>query len=212
MKRLNPITTLFLDIGGVLLTDGWDHLARHRAATTFKLDSKEMADRHHLTFETYELGKLTLDEYLDLVVFYKRRPFTRARFRSFIFAQSKACPDMLKLISELKKQYGLKIFVVSNEARELNEYRIQTFKLFEIVDSFISSSFVHMRKPDLEMFRLALDIAQAKADEVLFIDDTAMFVKIAESLEIRSIHHQSYRSTCASLASFGLQNNEGAKR
>jgi putative hydrolase of the HAD superfamily len=173
---------LFLDIGGVLLTDGWDHLARNRAATTFKLDSKEMADRHHLTFETYEDGKLTLDEYLDLVVFYKRRPFTRAQFRSFIFAQSKAYPEMLKLISELKKQYGLKIVVVSNEARELNEYRIRKFKLVEIVDSFISSSFVHMRKPDLDMFRLALDIAQAKAEQVLFIDDTAMFVQIAESL------------------------------
>ena len=210
MKKLKPITTLFLDIGGVLLTDGWDHHARNRAATTFKLDKAEMAERHHLTFETYEDGKLTLDEYLDLVVFFKRREFTRAQFRSFIFAQSKAYPEMITLFCQLKKKYGLKIVVVSNEARELNEYRIRKFKLAEFVDSFISSSFVQMRKPDSDMFRLALDICQSKEEQVLFIDDTAMFVQIAESLEIRSIHHKNYRSTCASLALFGLQNFEGA--
>ena len=92
MKRAIPITTLFLDIGGVLLTDGWDHHARRRAATNFKLNLAEMEDRHHLTFDTYEEGKLTLEEYLGRVVFYQKRPFTRAQFRSFMFAQSKPYP------------------------------------------------------------------------------------------------------------------------
>ncbi|MCX6926576.1 MAG: HAD family phosphatase [Verrucomicrobia bacterium] len=209
MKRRAPITALFVDIGGVLLTDGWDHDARKRAATNFKLELAEMEDRHHLTFDTYEEGKLTLEQYLDRVVFYQKRPFTRARFRRFMFAQSKPYPEMIELVRKLKSKYGLKIVVVSNEARELNAHRIREFKLDGLVDSFISSCFVHCRKPDADIFRLALDIAQTPAGQVVYVDNTPMFVQIAEGLGIRSILHTDYRSTCAKLASLGLQNDEG---
>ena len=209
MKRAIPITTLFLDIGGVLLTDGWDRHARKRAAVNFRLDSAEMEDRHHLTFDTYEEGKLTLEEYLDRVVFYQKRPFARAQFQRFMFAQSKAYPKMIELVTQLKVSYGLKIAVVSNEARELNVHRIRKFKLNRFVDSFISSCFVHVRKPDADMFRLALDVAQASARQVVYIENTPMFVQIAEGLGIRSILHTDYKSTCAKLASFGLQHDDG---
>jgi putative hydrolase of the HAD superfamily len=209
MKRSTEITTLFLDIGGVLLTDGWDHHARRRAATNFKLDLAEMEDRHHLTFDTYEEGKLTLKEYLGRVVFYQKRPFTRAQFRRFMFAQSKPLPRMIELVAQLKVRHELKIAVVSNEGRELNAYRIRKFKLERFVDSFVSSSFVHVRKPDADIFRLALDIAQAPAPQVLYLEDTPMFVQIAEGLGIRSILHTDYKSTCAKLASFGLQHDDG---
>ena len=208
MKRAIPITTLFLDVGGVLLTDGWDHHARKRAAKNFKLEWIEMEDRHQLNFDIYEEGKLTLEEYLGRVVFYQKRPFTRAQFRRFMFAQSKPHPEMIELVAQLKVRHGLKIAVVSNEARELNVYRIRKFKLDRFVDSFISSSFVHVRKPDADIFRLALDIAQAPARQVLYIENTPMFVQIAEGLGIRSILHTDYKSTCAKLASFGLQNDE----
>ena len=209
MKPSTEITTLFLDIGGVLLTDGWDHHARKRAATKFKLKLDEMEDRHHLTFDTYEEGKLTLKEYLGRVVFYQKRPFTRAQFRRFMFAQSKPYPEMIELVRKLKAKHGLKIAVVSNEARELNSHRIRTFKLDKFVDSFVSSCFVHVRKPDADIFRLALDITQAPTWQVIYIENTPMFVQVAEGLGIRSILHTDYRSTCAKLASFGLQNDEG---
>jgi putative hydrolase of the HAD superfamily len=209
MKRSTEITTLFLDIGGVLLTDGWDHHARKRAATNFKLDLAEMEDRHHLTFDTYEEGKLTLEEYLGRVVFYQKRPFTRAQFRRFMFAQSRPYPEMIELVTQLKVRYGLKTVVVSNEARELNVHRIRKFKLESFVDSFISSCFVHVRKPDADIFRLALDVAQAPARQVVYVENTPMFVQIAEGLGIQSILHTDYRSTCAKLASFGLQNDDG---
>ena len=205
MKRSAPIKALFLDIGGVLLTNGWDHHARKRAATNFKLELAELEDRHHLTFDTYEEGKLTLEEYLDLVVFYQKRPFTRAQFRRFMFAQSKPYPEMIELVRKLKAKHRLKIAVVSNEGCELNAYRIQKFKLDGFVDSFISSCFVHVRKPDADIFRLALDIAQALARQVLYIENTPMFVQIAEGLGIRSILHEDYKSTRAKLASLGLQ-------
>ncbi|MGD1002674.1 MAG: HAD family hydrolase [Candidatus Brocadiia bacterium] len=210
MSKATAITCLFLDIGGVLLTDGWDHHARKRAATHFRLKWTEMEDRHRLTSDTYEEGKLTLEEYLDRVVFCEKRPFTRAQFRRFMFAQSKSYPRMIEWVRKLKEKYGLKIVVVSNEARELNSHRIRKFKLDEFVDCFISSCFVHVRKPDADIFRLALDIAQARTRQVVYIENTPMFVQIAEGLGIRSILHTDYRSTRAKLASFGLRTNDGA--
>ena len=209
MQKTTAITCLFLDIGGVLLTNGWDHDARKRAATNFKLELAEMEDRHHLRFDTYEEGKLTLEEYLSRTVFYEERPFTRDQFREFMFAQSQPYPEMIELVAQLKIRHGLKIAVVSNEGRELNAYRIRTFKLAGPVDFFVSSCFVHFRKPDLDIFRLALDIAQTPLEQIVYIENTPMFVQIAEGLGIRSILHTDYRSTRARLASFGLHQDEG---
>jgi putative hydrolase of the HAD superfamily len=168
-----------------------------------------MEERHRLTFETHEEGKLTFEEYLSRVVFYKRRPFTRAQFRRFMCVQSKPYPEMIDLITQLKIRYALKIIVVSNEARVVNDYRIHKFKLNQFVDAFISSCFVHIRKPDADIFRLALDVAQTPARQIIYIENTPMFVQVAEGLGIRSILHTDYQSTCAKLASFGLP-NEGA--
>jgi putative hydrolase of the HAD superfamily len=207
MKPSFPIVTLFLDIGSVLLNDGWDHVARKRVAKHFNLEWGEMQERHALTFETHEEGKLSFEEYLNRVVFYQKRPFTRAQFRRCMCAQSRPYPDMIELVSLLKARYQLKIAVVSNEAREVNDYRIHKFKLDTFVDSFVSSCFVHIRKPDADIFRLALDIAQTEARQVVYIENTPMFVKVAEGLGIRSILHTDYRSTCEKLASLGLPND-----
>jgi putative hydrolase of the HAD superfamily len=205
MKKSNSITALFLDIGGVLLTDGWSHGASKLAAKIFNLDLKELNKRHTEVLDTYELGKLTLKEFLDRTVFYEKRSFTPVQFRKFMFAQSKPFPKMIELVHRLKTQYGLKIVVVSNEGRELNEYRIHTFKLDEFVDYFISSCFVRLRKPDADIFRVALDIVRIPANQVVYIENTPMFVQTAEGLGIRSILHAGYKSTCAKLASFGLE-------
>lgn len=204
MKKTLPITTLFVDIGGVLLTDGWVHKYRALAAKTFDLNFKEMEIRHYQNFNTYESGKLDLEEYLKRVVFYEGRRFSLNAFKKFMFSQSKPFPLMIDLIAKLKLKYGLKIVVVSNEARELNAYRIRTFKLDHVVDAFISSCYVHLRKPDEDIFRLALDIAQVPIKQIVYIENTFMFVQVAESRGIRSIFHTDYKSTRAKLASFGL--------
>jgi hypothetical protein len=128
-----------------LLTDGWDRHARKRAATNFKLELAEMEDRYHLTFDTYEEGKLTMEEYLRQVVFYQERSFTRAQFRRFMFAQSKPYPEMIELVAQLEVRHGLKVGAVNNEAHELNAYRIRRSKLDGFVDFFISSCLVHLR-------------------------------------------------------------------
>ncbi len=204
MQTEKPITTLFLDIGGVLLTNGWDHLARRKAADLFSINYDEMQERHHLTFDTYEEGKLPLDEYLDRVIFYEQRPFSREEFRTFMFDQSRPYSDMINLITDLKSRYGLKVAAVSNEGRELTLYRIQTFDLTSFVDFFISSCFVHFRKPDHDMYHIALDIAQVAPEQVIYIDDRAMFVQIAQGLGIHGIHHQGIQTTIQDLEAMGL--------
>jgi putative hydrolase of the HAD superfamily len=204
MRKNERITTLFLDIGGVLLTDGWNLDFRARAAEVFDLDPAELENLHHQAFDTFELGKLTLDDYLGRVVFHRPRDFTCEQFKKFMFAQSKPYPQMLALVGQLKAKYGLRIFVVSNEGRELNEHRIRAFKLAGLVDAFVSSCYVHLRKPDPDIFRLALDLAQTPAKQVVYIENTAMFVRVAEGLRIPSILHKDFFSTQAELALFGL--------
>ncbi len=200
----SQITTLFLDIGGVLLTNGWDHNSRQRAAETFDLNYEEMSERHHLTFDTYEEGKLSLDEYLDRVVFYKERPFSREEFKKFMYDQSKPFPDMIQLMRGLKTQYGLRIAAVSNEGRELTMYRVQQFELRTFVDFFVSSCFVHYRKPDEDMYRIALDISQAKSEQVIYIDDRGLFVEVARAVGLTGIIHTDYDATRKALEGFGL--------
>ncbi len=198
------IKALFLDLGGVMLTNGWDRTMRERAAQQFGLDLEEFNERHHLTFDTYEVGKLSLDEYLTRVVFYEPRRFTKEQFKSFMFAQSRPFPQMIELVRRLKQEYCLKVAAVSNEGRELAVYRIQTFDLQEFIDFFVVSSFVHFRKPDVDIFRLALDVAQVPADHVAYLDDRAMFVQVAQDLGLCAIQHTDYASTRSQLGKLGL--------
>lgn len=204
MNKILPVSTLFLDIGGVMLSNGWGHESRKLAAQFFNLDYEDMEERHHLTFDTYEEGKLTMKQYLNRLVFYQERDFTPEKFKEFMFSQTTPYPKMIEHIRQLKKQHHLKIAVVNNEAREMNEFRIKKFQLNQFVDFFISSCFVHFRKPDADIYRIALDIAQVPAEQVLYIEDRQMFVDVARDLGIRSIRHTDYLSTSEELASMGL--------
>lgn len=200
-----PVTTLFLDIGGVMLSNGWGHESRKLAAAVFKLDYFEMEKRHQVIQVTYEEGKITLNEYLKRVVFYNKCTFTVDQFREFMFSQSTPNLEMIEFIKQLKDKYNLKIAVVNNEGRELNDHRIKKFQLNQFVDFFVSSCFVHFRKPDADIFRVALDIAQVPAEHIVYIEDLQMFVDVAGDLGIRGIRHKNYLSTSADLASMGLE-------
>lgn len=202
--KANKFKVIFLDIGGVLLTNGWDHTMRQQAAAKFGLDYAEMNERHHLTFDTYEEDKLSLNEYLERVVFYKPRPFSKDEFQDFMFSRSRAYPEMIQLIAQLKAAYVVRIAAVSNEGRELTTHRIQTFHLDQLIDFFICSCFVHFRKPDVDIYRIAMDIAQVNAEQAIYIEDRPMFVDVATDLGIHSILHTSVAETRAALANFGL--------
>ena len=204
-KKGSSVNTIFTDIGGVLLTNGWDRGCRRKAIDVFRLDPEETEERHHLCFDTLEVGKITLDEYLTRVVFYKKRSFTRNKFRQFMFDQSQPLPGMIDLMQQLKKKYRLKVAVVSNEGRELAEYRIKQFKLNALADFFIVSSFVRFRKPDADIFRIALDTAQVAPREVVYIEDRPMFVQIASGLGIHGIRHTGHNNTSEKLKKLGLK-------
>ncbi len=205
MKNPATITTLFVDIGGVLLSDGWSYDFRKLAAVKFGFDYKEVEIRHNMAFDTFELGNLTMEKYLDLVVFYKERHFTRERFQEFIFARSEAYPNMIGLIRRLKIKYGLKVVAVSNEAREINDYRIEKFKLNDFIDFFVSSCYVGIQKPNADIYRLALDLSQVPPEQIIYIENTSLFVEVAEGLGIHGIWHTDYASTYKQLAAFGLE-------
>ncbi len=199
------IQALFIDLGGVMLTNGWDSGTRRAAALHFGFDQAEMDARHRMTFDTYEIGKLTLAEYLARAVFFQPRSFTPEEFTAWILDQSRPYPEMLQMVRDLKAKYGLKVFVVSNEGRELTQFRIAKFHLGDFVDAFVSSCFVGLRKPDNDIYRLALDMIQVAPDRIAYLDDRQLFVEVAGRFGIQAIHHVAYDTTVARLASLGLQ-------
>ncbi len=198
------IATLFLDIGGVLLTNGWGRLSRQQAAEEFHLDSADLEERHHLTYDTYEEGKISLDEYLQRVVFCEPRPFSKDEFKTFMLSRSQPIPEMMELVQSLKTHYHLKTVAVSNEGREINAYRIRTFGLDHLIDAFVSSCFVHYRKPDPDIYRIALDVSQSTPAQVAYIDDRPLFIEIASSLGIHGIQHEDLETTRSKLQQLGL--------
>jgi putative hydrolase of the HAD superfamily len=203
MKNIG-ITTLFLDIGGVLLTNGWGKEQRSNVIKHFGLDHNEVDERHHLTFDTYEEGKLTLKEYLDRVIFYEPRKFTIEEFTQSMMDQSAAYPHSIEYFTGLKKRFNLKVIALSNEGRELNAYRIKKFKLNRLFDAFVSSSYVHMRKPDADIFQMAIDISHSQPKASIYIDDRPMFVQVATSLDMNGIHYKDLKTVKKKLKKFGL--------
>lgn len=203
-KKTIKIRSLFLDVGGVLLTNGWDHEARELAISKFHLDADEIHERHYLTFDTYEEGKLSLDDYLKRVVFHQKRQFTPQDFKEFMFSQSQPFMQMINLVKELKSKYQLRTIIVNNEGKELNSYRINHFRLDDFVDAFVSSCIIHIRKPDEDIFRAALDISQTPPEQVIYLDDRPMFIEVAQGLGINGICHQSPEKTGEALKQYGL--------
>lgn len=185
---------LFFDVGGILLSNGWGHEAREEAAKRFNLDYAEVNALHNFIFNVYEIGSVTLDEYLDTVIFNHPRDFVREDFKEFIFSTSVELP-MLQFLKDWKKDCGFRIISLNNEGKELNDYRVRKFKLHECFDAFVSSCEVKMRKPDPGIWQLAMGIAQASPQQCVYFDDRKMFVDTAQKLGIRSFQHTSLEST-----------------
>jgi putative hydrolase of the HAD superfamily len=186
---------LFFDIGGVLLTNGWGRDSRKEAADKFGLDYDEVNDLHNFIFNVYEIGSISLDEYLDTVVFNHPREFTREDFKDFMYSKSKELPGTLEWLKKWKKDSGFRLISINNEGKELNDYRVKKFKLHDCFDAFVSSCEVNMRKPDPGIFKLAMGIAQALPQECVYFDDRIMFVNAAQKLGIRSFQHTGFEST-----------------
>jgi putative hydrolase of the HAD superfamily len=204
MAEPKKISALFLDIGGVLLTNGWDRNMRKKAAECFGLEYDELDERHHMTFDAYEEGKLSMDEYLHLVVFHKKRAFALNDFKKFIFAQTEPLPEMINMFKSITKRNSLKVGAISNEGRELTVYRVSHFGLKDLIQFFICSSFVHFRKPDKDIYRLALDVGQVVPEQSIYVDDRELHAEVAASLGMNAIHHTDIETTRRKLSEYGL--------
>ncbi len=199
------IRVLFFDVGGVLLTNGWDRGSRRQGVEQFGLDSEEFQDRHDFIAADFDSGKLTLDDYLDRTVFYRERPFTREEFVEFMFSQSEAKPDTMAILEELSATDRYLLVTLNNESRELNEHRIRTFGLDRHFALFLSSCYLGLRKPEPEIYRVALDITQASPNESLFIDDRALNLECATRAGIQSIHFLGPTQLRTSLRELGVE-------
>jgi len=205
------VKILFFDIGGVLLSNGWGHESRKKAAEKFGLDYEEVNAMHNFIFNVYEIGSISLDEYLDTVIFNHPRDFAREDFKEFIYRQSVELPDTLKWLKAWKKDCGFRVISINNEGKELNDYRVKKFKLHDCFDAFISSCEVKMRKPDPGIFSLAMGVALAQPGQCVYFDDRIMFVKAAQKLGIRAFLHSGFESTKAILEELKQENQPKQK-
>ena len=185
---MSDVTALFWDVGGVILSNGWDRGARAAAAEKFGLDWEEFQDRHELASPAFETGRITLDTYLQRTVFYRARSFTREEFTNFIFAQSEEYPESRAVLADVDATGKYLQATINNEPLELNERRIHAFNLRREFKAFFSSCYLGVRKPEEGIYKLALEVTQRSPDECLFIDDRELNLECARQMRMRTIH------------------------
>jgi putative hydrolase of the HAD superfamily len=202
---LTKITTLFWDIGGVVLTNGWDRGARREAASVFQLDWEEFQDRHELSFPAFDSGHITMDEYLDRTLFYRPRQFSREEFTAFMFAQSREFPESRAILDQVARSNKYLIGSINNEPLELNQYRIETFDLRRDFLVFFSSCYVRSRKPEEMIFRIALEVTQRPAEQCVFIDDRSLNLESPRRLGLNVIHYQNAQQLRVDLQKYDVE-------
>ena len=181
------IKGLFWDVGGVLLSNAWDHTQRQQAIEKFVLEREEFSERHELVFSSFERGKISLDEYLDRTVFYRVQPFTRDEFKNYMYSLSTPDEAALAFAKELADSGRYLMGTINNESRELNAYRIEKFGLRSIFRVFVSSCYVGLRKPEEGIYKLTLDVTQQAPEQCCFIDDRALNLEVAKRLGMHTV-------------------------
>jgi len=199
------ISTVLFDVGGVLLTNGWDRTERAAVLEQFELDCVAFEQRHELANDAWEKGLMTAEQYLLQTVFYEPRPFTPAAFLQAMMERSVLLPHgAMQILQELAASEEVELAILNNESRELNDYRIERFEFGRYFDVFLSSCYLGLRKPDPKIFELALDVLQRDPEEVAFIDDRPGNCAAAETLGIHAIQYQDESQCAQALERLGL--------
>jgi putative hydrolase of the HAD superfamily len=202
--RMPSVNTLFWDNGGVILTNGWDRASRRRAVEQFHLEWEEFEDRHELMLNAFEEGRLTLDDYLRRTVFYRERAYTPEEFKQFMFAQSQPYPQSLDFLGRLARTGRYAMASLNNESLEINEYRVRKFRLRDYFEAFFSSCYLGVRKPDREIYQIALRITQCQLGESVLIDDRGLNLECARELGIDTILFRNVEQLRDDLAKLGV--------
>jgi putative hydrolase of the HAD superfamily len=197
------ITTLFFDVGGVLLTNAWDTTARKRAVEKYRLEWQEFESRHEMLKYSFETGRVHLDEYLARSIFRTPRDFTPDDFKQFMFDQSQPL-EGLACLRALHATGRYRLVMLNNESLELNEHRIKTFRLTDFFNDFFSSCYVGMAKPDPAIYRIALQITQVDPLQAIFIDDRAVNLESAWDLGLHAVRYEGAAKLLEYLAAQGV--------
>ncbi|HVB39969.1 MAG TPA: HAD-IA family hydrolase [Terriglobales bacterium] len=198
------IEIAFFDVGGVVLSNGWDHRERARAVERFQLDRAVFEAQHERWAPAMERGAVTLDAYLAQTVFDRPRDFSPADFREFMCSLTEPKPESITVLAQLKTAGRARLATLNNEGRELNEYRIARFELFRYFEVFCSSCYLGERKPDEMFYRRALGIVQMPAAACLFVDDREENLAVPRALGMDSIRFESAAQLRAQLLQRGL--------
>lgn len=199
------ITSLFWDIGGVILTNGWDHNSRMVATQTFGLDWEEFRERHDLSFPAFDAGLIALNQYLDRTLFYRPRSFSREEFTAFMFAQSKEYPETRAVLTDVARTGKYYVASINNEPRELNDYRIEAFGLRREFQAFFSSCYLNHRKPEEAIYKIALEVSQRRPEQSVFIDDRSLNLENPRRLGMHVIQHQNATQLRNDLKALGIE-------
>jgi putative hydrolase of the HAD superfamily len=200
-----PFDVILFDVGGVLLTNGWDHRERAAAIEHFRLDLADFEARNLASYSAWERGEIPVATYLDATVFHEPRGFSRDEFFAFMLTLSKPLPDgALGILEELDASNLCLLGALNNEARETNEYRFELFGLRKAFKVALTSCYLGLRKPEPAIYRRALDILGRPAERILFIDDRAENVEGAETAGMRALRFQGAAALRRELASLGV--------
>jgi len=197
-------TTLFFDVGGVILTNGWDTAARKRAAERFGLDYQDFQTRHEMSKTAFETGRITLETYLNRTVFYRSRPFGPSEFQEFMYEQSQHLGETLEWVREFARRDLCRLFTLNNESRELHEHRVRTFRLNEIFEAFLASCYLGLAKPEEAIYSAALGIAACEKPKAIFIDDRPLNVEAAQTAGFHAVHFEGLDKLRAHLRTQGV--------
>jgi putative hydrolase of the HAD superfamily len=202
---MTEISTILWDVGGVLLTNGWDRIERAAVLKHFGLDNQAIEPLHQAVNEPWEKGLISAEQYLQKAIFFEPRPFTPAEFLDQMKERSVLLPHgAIRILQELAASEEIELAMLNNESRELNDYRIEQFSLGNYFDTFFSSCYLGLSKPDPRIFELALDVLQRDADEVIFIDDRQHNCEAAQSLGLHSIRYDNEAQCSRALEHLGL--------
>ncbi len=203
---MSKFSTVLWDTGGVLLTNGWDHNERKTVFDQLGFDDRDaFEDRHAIENDAWEKGTINFDQYLERTVFFKQRPFTVQAIKTAIEEQSAMLPNTaMQVLQELHTKGGVRMGQLNNESRELNDMRLARFGLKQYLSMFFCSGYVQLRKPGLEIYRLALEVLQVSAAEVIFIDDREKNASAAASLGMHGIEYKDPEALRTELQSLGL--------
>ena len=183
-----PFDVILFDVGGVLLTNGWDHKERAAVIQSFQLDLSQFEARHPDANEAWEKDEINAQQYLDETVFYEPRGFSHKEFLDAIFAQSVVLEDSaLPVLQDLSASQKYLVGSLNNEAREPNDYRFTRYDLRRYFEIAFSSCYVGLRKPHPEIYQRAIDILGRPAERILFIDDRQSNVDAAASTGLKAI-------------------------